>query len=344
VEPLRYKLEVIAEYKGRRVLDLETARLLLLVDKRGSLLSASRALGIPYSRAWELISKIERLMGERVIETKRGGRGGGGAKLTEFGRRLLNEYVSKVREVVGSIDVDELQVGECDVVYAGSHDLQLESLIGELRGFGDCVEVHWVGSAGGLASIMLNDADFAGVHLLDPDTRTYNKPYLSRYWLEDRVVLVRGYARELGLVYRRDVRLNSLEDLVNYRLINRSPGSGTRVFLDLLLEELAKKMGVSRRELTSRIPGYDVEARTHLEVASAIARGEADVGVATRWAAEYYGLEFMRLTWENFDFVISKQSLKKPAIKNFIRLLRGLEPRYPGYMRLKNTGRVLSNS
>jgi molybdate transport system regulatory protein len=58
----------------------------------GSLSQAARELGMSYRRAWLLLESLNGAFAEPVALTARGGRGGGGATLTGFGRRLVRVY------------------------------------------------------------------------------------------------------------------------------------------------------------------------------------------------------------------------------------------------------------
>lgn len=80
------------------------------------------------------------------------------------------------------------------------------------------------------------------------------------------------------------------------RLVNREEGSEARHVLD----REAARLGIEPRSL----PGYRTRATGHLQVASAIAAGLADAGVASEPAAIAYGLTFLPLTAERFDLVI----------------------------------------
>ena len=42
------------------IMDERGARLLILIDSLGSILAASKRIEVPYSRAWEYISRLER--------------------------------------------------------------------------------------------------------------------------------------------------------------------------------------------------------------------------------------------------------------------------------------------
>lgn len=232
-----------------------------------------------------------------------------------------------------------------DVNVVGSHDPALQSLIASLT-FTENVRVLNVGSMAGLYAIRTGVADVAGVHLLDRETREYNVPLIERMALKG-VLLVRGYLREQGLVYRRDLEVSSIADVVDrgLRFVNRNPGSGTRVLVDLLLEEEAKRRGVELEELKARVRGYNFEVKTHEAVAHLVSEGVADVGVAVRYVAERHSLGFTPLGYERYDLLIRRDSLGKGLVRRLVEglgdLVKGLLEGLPGYRVDGETGRTL---
>nr|WP_295746179.1 LysR family transcriptional regulator [uncultured Acidocella sp.] len=66
--------------------------LLQAVAAQGSISAAARAQRISYKRAWDLLEDMNRLLEAPVIETKHGGKTGGGARLTATGTALLAHY------------------------------------------------------------------------------------------------------------------------------------------------------------------------------------------------------------------------------------------------------------
>jgi molybdate transport system regulatory protein len=66
--------------------------LLESIRRSGSLSQAARELGMSYRRAWQLLATLNRSFREPVALTVKGGRGGGGASLTDFGRELIGRY------------------------------------------------------------------------------------------------------------------------------------------------------------------------------------------------------------------------------------------------------------
>lgn len=75
------------------VLGKGTFTLLQKIHEYGSLQEATKTLDMSYRYAWGLLRKIERNIGQPVVETQKGGRyGGGGTKLTLFAYNLLETF------------------------------------------------------------------------------------------------------------------------------------------------------------------------------------------------------------------------------------------------------------
>ena len=87
---VRYK--VWLESEGEAVFGDGTAELLRGVDRMGSISAAARGMRMSYRQAWGAIRKVEQRLGERMVETSVGGRGGGGAVLTDTAREFLGKY------------------------------------------------------------------------------------------------------------------------------------------------------------------------------------------------------------------------------------------------------------
>jgi molybdate transport system regulatory protein len=66
--------------------------LLELIGRHGSISQAAKAMGMSYKRAWYLIDGFNAMFREPLIERHHGGRGGGSARLTPFGERMVAEY------------------------------------------------------------------------------------------------------------------------------------------------------------------------------------------------------------------------------------------------------------
>ncbi len=67
-------------------------RLLAEIERLGSISAAARELGMSYRYALERITIVEKRLGRQLVDRTRGGKEGGGAKLTAFGIELLVDY------------------------------------------------------------------------------------------------------------------------------------------------------------------------------------------------------------------------------------------------------------
>ena len=93
-------------------------------------------------------------------------------------------------------------------------------------------------------------------------------------------------------------------------MVNRNRGSGTRVLIDRLLG-------------SARPGGYLSEAKSHSAVAAAVAQGRADWGVAISTVAAEYGLGFIPIQDERFDFLVPEDRLDRPTVVAFRAMLAG---------------------
>jgi len=61
--------------------------LLGAIGDNGSITAGAEAMGVPYRVAWQKIHEMEERLGEPLLDTTTGGCAGGGARLTDAGRR-----------------------------------------------------------------------------------------------------------------------------------------------------------------------------------------------------------------------------------------------------------------
>ncbi len=276
--------------------------------------------------------------------------------------------ISTLAEADGFIEIPEnkvfLEEGEtvevklfgdikpADLMIIGSHCVGIDVLLEIMQRRKQVqAKVINVGSTGGILAVKRGEADIAGTHLLDEETGEYNVPYLVRYGLSGEAVLVKGYIREQGFIVAKGnpKGIEGFEDLLkdDVTFINRNPGSGTRILLDMNLRKIAEEKGISFDELKRKIKGYDVEAKSHTAVAVAVLTGKADVGLGIRTVAERYGLDFIPVRPEEYDFAIRKERLEKESVKLFLEVLkseefrRELEKRLPGIRVTERTGEII---
>ncbi|MBS7642076.1 molybdopterin biosynthesis protein [Candidatus Bathyarchaeota archaeon] len=223
-----------------------------------------------------------------------------------------------------------------DINIIGSHDPLLQHIVGYISST-ENIRMLNVGSMTGLHMIKMGIADIAGTHLLDYETREYNIPFVRKLGLNN-IILIRGYLREQGFVYRSGIGcITSIGDIIDKSLnfVNRNPGSGTRILVDLLLEEEARRRGLEIDELKNMVRGYNFEVKTHEAVAYIVSKGIADVGVAIRYVAERYNLAFTHINYERYDLVVRKDSLGKNIARQLVEQIDRLASRFieyfPGY-------------
>jgi len=118
-----------------------------------------------------------------------------------------------------------------------------------------------------------------------------------------------------GLVARAATDIRGLDDVAarRLRLVNREPGAQARALLDQ--ERLRLRLD------PAELPGYDGQAAGHLQVASTVAGGVADVGVSSEPAALAYGLSFVPLAQERFDLVIPARYTASREVQGLLKVL-----------------------
>ena len=206
------------------------------------------------------------------------------------------------------------------LTFSGSHDLAVDWIAAHFNEIdpNQRLEVNFTGSLGGLIALAEGKAHLAGSHLWDEETDTYNAPFVRRLLPGKQVALVTLAHRRLGLIVPagNPMHLNGLEDLrqpgINF--VNRQPGSGTRVWLDASL----RKIGLSPES----IHGYALEKRSHSEVARLIAEGKANAGLGLDAAARAYGLDFVFLRRERYDFIIPAEHMTLAPVKALLNWLK----------------------
>jgi putative molybdopterin biosynthesis protein len=201
-----------------------------------------------------------------------------------------------------------------DLVIMGSHDVALDVVVGALAERGFHARSIAVGSLGGHAAARRGECQIAPVHLVDPQSGSYNT-----HLVEPGLSLVKGWERAQGFLYRRgDPRFegrSASEALAAARadpdclMVNRNAGSGTRVLLDQTLQG-------------ARPPGYANQPKSHNAVAAAIAQGRADWGFAIEPVARLYDLGFIPVAPEEYDFLVVDDARERPAVRAFLDALR----------------------
>ncbi len=92
---LRYKIWLVTDEKafGEGPCDILTK-----VEKHGSLKGAAEEMGMSYSHAWNLVKKLEKQLGFKLLNSQVGGACGGGASLTPEARDMMKRYQAFMKE------------------------------------------------------------------------------------------------------------------------------------------------------------------------------------------------------------------------------------------------------
>ena len=94
------RLSIRIDFAGGRRIGPGKVRLLELIEETGSISAAGRAMAMSYRRAWLLVESLNTSFRAPVVDTRAGGRQGGGAELTAFGRELVERYRTVEQEAV----------------------------------------------------------------------------------------------------------------------------------------------------------------------------------------------------------------------------------------------------
>jgi len=87
---IKYKLWI--EKDGDIIIGMGRDKLLREIENTGSIKKASEKVGISYKKALEYIKAMEKRTGQKIVETFRGGKEKGGARLTPFAKKLLQDF------------------------------------------------------------------------------------------------------------------------------------------------------------------------------------------------------------------------------------------------------------
>ena len=244
--------------------------------------------------------------------------GQGSGSVTTFSRADGFTTIGRHEEIVPagtmvSVQLLGRELQLADLVVIGSHCIGLDFLLGEMDKMGVRSKFLAVGSLAGLEAAKRGECDIAGIHLLDPQTGEYNRPFLT-----PALTLIPGYGRLQGIVFRKgDARFEgrTAADAIaaatrdtSCMMVNRNQGSGTRALIDRLLGG-------------AKPPGYAVQPRNHNAVAASVVQGRADWGMTLDTIAQSAGLGFIPVQHEQYDFVVPTARAERPGVTAFRKRL-----------------------
>lgn len=291
-------------------------QLLSEIRDRGSISNAAKTVDLSYRHAWGLLKEFEAQFGAPLVQKVRGK----GTVISPLGEKLIWADKRIAARLSPSLDslASELE-RELEAVIAdhapalritASHGFAVDALIKQLAEKEVSVELRYRSSTEAVAALARSECDLAGFHL---PLGEFEKAAAAQYlqWLDPRQhVLIHLAFRTQGLFVAQGnpKKIRGLADLAGKRLrfVNRQPGSGTRVLLELLLG----KQGLN----TSDIAGYENAELTHAAVAAYVASSMADVGFGVETAARHFGLEFIPVARERYFFACDRASLDQAML------------------------------
>ncbi|MCB8816097.1 substrate-binding domain-containing protein [Desulfosporosinus shakirovi] len=201
------------------------------------------------------------------------------------------------------------------------------------------------GSYNAIYALYQGEVQVATAHMWDGKTGEYNVPFVERMLPGTPTVIIRLASRMQGFYVAKGnpKNIKDWNDLCrsDIAIINREKGSGTRILLD----EHLRKMGISGRSIN----GYMREFHSHLAIASTVARGDADLGIGNEKAClQVQGIDFIPLQEEQYDMVIKKEDLNRPAFNAIFEIIRSEEFKFElqglGGYDLTELGKVIAET
>ena len=91
---MEYKIKsrIWIEVNNKVLIGEGRVRLLKAIEETGSLSKAARSIQISYKKAWTMLDAVNKSAKSPVTESSTGGKGGGGALLTNYGKELIKAF------------------------------------------------------------------------------------------------------------------------------------------------------------------------------------------------------------------------------------------------------------
>ncbi len=327
----------------QRVVDV-----LVDVHQHGSLSRACQVSGTSYRHAWQLIRQGEALFGRPLLTMERGK----GSRLTPLGEKLVwadQRINARLSPLFASL-ASELEA-EIEKVCApalsllqihANHGFAVETLRSFLAAASVPHELKYCGSVEAVAALHAQACDVAGFAVplgeFEPPVVAHHAQWLSAK--SQKIIHVTTRQQGLMVAPGNPLKLYEAGHLLRpgVRFINRQPGSGTRLLLDLML----RKQGLA----PGAIHGYEQCEFTHAAVAAFVASGMADVGFGVETPARRFRLDFIPLHTERYFLLCDERTMDTPPVRQMLDILRSeafkeAVNELPGY-RAEGSGSVMS--
>lgn len=329
---LGYGLEAATARQSGAELRNALFELLHALESSGSIKAAAAALGQSYRHVWGSLRHWESVLGQELILWRKGRR----ATLTDYAQRLIfaerqarvrmTPHLEALRAELGQVLREAADSRLPFLSVAASHDLGMGRLQELATGQGLLhMKLRFTGSEQALRDLNEGVCEVAGFHVprLSEASAVF-KSALGPHLRPGQHKLISSHRRVLGWMTRREPRPAgaaampidgwALLRAPGTRLVNRQPGSGTRLLLDHLLNE--------RGLAPEPIDGYLSRIEhTHVAVAAMVAGGSADIGLGMQAVAQHFGLQFEALVEEDYYLVCLKERLDAEPVRRLRQLL-----------------------
>jgi molybdate transport repressor ModE-like protein len=335
------------ESRSGQSLGPHVVELLVRVDEHGSLAAACQAGGLSYRHAWQLLREGEALFGQALLVMARGK----GSRLTPLGQRLVwaqRRVRARLSPVLDSLASElNAEIRKALAPAPGrlrihaSHGFAVQALQRLLERDGVAHELKYTGAAEALAALGSGHCDVAGFHVpigeFQAEVAAHYRPALDA--VRHRTIGLATRRQGLMVTPGNPKKIYDVADLVrpDVRFINRQPGSGTRLLLDLMLR--------ARGIAPPTVRGYEQCEYTHAAVAAYVASGMADAGFGVEVPAREFRLEFLPSHQERYFLACDAAALERIELVRLREVLGSAEfaaavDALPGY-ESAGAGRVL---
>ncbi len=88
-------------------------RLLKQVVKDGSINGAAKNLKMSYQHAWHMLNKLNELSPIPIVLRQKGGKDGGGCRISPYGMKLIRTYEKKVLDIIQFLEQSNSELESC---------------------------------------------------------------------------------------------------------------------------------------------------------------------------------------------------------------------------------------
>jgi molybdate transport system regulatory protein len=94
---------------GKKFFGPGRAELLGLIGEEGSISKAAKKMGMSYKKAWDMVDAMNNISQKPLVVSRKGGENGGGAELTEAGKKIIANYHTLLKKL-NSIIAKETEI------------------------------------------------------------------------------------------------------------------------------------------------------------------------------------------------------------------------------------------